>query len=173
MHIEHWPLERLLPYANNPRHRLLCGDSTVITDVERLMAGAKADMVFTDPPYNVAYEGGTKDKLTIQNDKMPKAAFYDFLLATFTSMKAACRPGAAFYVCHGDNERQSFQRALESSGWAVHQCLIWVNVWADVILLPHGAEHNGISVIGAPAADRPQGTINLSHVVAMFELATS
>lgn len=63
------------------RHRLVCGDSTLIDDVEKLMDGNKANLVVTDPPYNVNYEGGTKEKLKIQNDNMDNDSFYQFLIA--------------------------------------------------------------------------------------------
>lgn len=75
-------------------HRLLCGDSTNRTDVARLLGGQMVDMVFTDPPYNVAYQGGTKDKLTIKNDSMSEAEFKNFLDAVFDNYFAAMKPGA-------------------------------------------------------------------------------
>lgn len=67
-------------------HRLYCGDATNIEDVKKLMGGQEADMVFTDPPYNVNYEGGTKDKLTIKNDNMGDGEFYQLLLSSFLNM---------------------------------------------------------------------------------------
>src|SRR5689334_22876585 len=70
-------------------HRLLCGDSTSISAVERLMDGQKADMVFTDPPYNVDYEGYTEERLTIQGDLMDAARFSEFLRDTFVSLRLA------------------------------------------------------------------------------------
>lgn len=107
-------------------HRLLCGDSTSIDAVSRLMADEQTDMVFSDPPYNVAYEGKTKDKLTIKNDNMDSARFAAFLRDAFGAMAAAAKPGAAFYICHADSEVVNFRQALEDSGWLIKQTLVWV-----------------------------------------------
>ncbi|WP_371374423.1 site-specific DNA-methyltransferase [Sporomusa aerivorans] len=107
------------------RHRLLCGDATKLADVEKLMAGKLAAMVFTDPPYNVAYEGGTADKLTIQNDSMPAEQFNQFLCAAFKNMSAATEPGGAIYVCHADSEGSNFRGSLQDAGWLLKQCLVW------------------------------------------------
>lgn len=107
------------------QHRLMCGDATVITDVEKLMDGKLASMVFTDPPYNVAYEGATVDKLTIKNDDMPADQFNQFLRDAFTSMFMAVEPGGAIYVCHADSEGSNFRGAMQDVGWLLKQCLIW------------------------------------------------
>lgn len=106
-------------------HRLLCGDSTNVTDVERLMDGEKADMAWTDPPYNVAYEGKTKEKLTIENDQMDAAAFRQFLTDAFNSAFIVAEAGAAIYVAHADLEGYNFRGAMADSGWLFKQCLIW------------------------------------------------
>lgn len=107
------------------RHRLMCGDSTNITDVERLMNGELADMLLTDPPYNVAYEGKTKDKLTIQNDSMEDETFRQFLKDAFLSADMVMKPGAVFYIWHADSEGYNFRGACADCGWTVRQCLIW------------------------------------------------
>lgn len=105
-------------------HRLLCGDSTKLDDILRLVGDNEVDMIFTDPPYNVNYEGGTG--LTIQNDNMEDAAFYQFLKDTFDGMFAVAKPGAAIYVCHADSEGRNFRNAFHDSGFLMKQCLIWV-----------------------------------------------
>lgn len=107
------------------RHRLMCGDSTVLTDVQLLMGGEFADMIFTDPPYNVDYQGGTKEKLKIKNDKMTDTAFYKFLYDAHICMFAVTKPGGAIYVCHADSEGLNFRKALKDSGWLLKQCIIW------------------------------------------------
>lgn len=108
------------------RHRILCGDSTSLADVERLMGGQLAEMVFTDPPYNVDYEGKGKKKLKIQNDKMAGSEFLSFLRACFANMAAVTTPGGGFYVCHADIETISFRQALGDAGWLLKQSLVWV-----------------------------------------------
>ena len=106
-------------------HRLMCGDSVVLTDVERLMAGAKADLVFTDPPYNVDYTGYTKEKLKIQSDKMTTEEFVAFLQGTFASYRVLIKPGASMYVCHPSSFQREFQDAIESAGFSVRAQIIW------------------------------------------------
>lgn len=107
------------------RHRLMCGDSTSIDDVEKLMSGQLADMLLTDPPYNVAYEGKTKDHLTIQNDSMDNDSFRQFLRDAFSAADVVLKPGAVFYIWHADSEGYNFRGACFDIGWKVRQCLIW------------------------------------------------
>lgn len=107
-------------------HRLICGDATNAGDIGRLMGGKVADMVFTDPPYNVDYQGGTGEKMKILNDKMGNEQFYQFLHDAFSVMFKHTRPGGAFYCCHADSEGVNFRSAMIAAGWDMKQCLIWV-----------------------------------------------
>ena len=81
-------------------HRVICGDATLLCDVDTLMAGEAMDLVFTDLPYNVDYEGYTLDRLKIKGEKMTPEQFQQFLLASFSSYRRIVKPGASMYVCH-------------------------------------------------------------------------
>ena len=107
-------------------HRVMCGDSLSLDEVSQLMDGHKADLIVTDPPYNVAYEGGTADKLTIKNDSMSGEAFYRFLLNAYTAMFASAKDGAGIYVFHADSEGTNFRKALTDAGFKLAQCCVWV-----------------------------------------------
>lgn len=107
------------------RHRLMCGDSTSIDALEKLCDGQLVDMWLTDPPYNVAYEGKTKDALTIKNDSMNDDQFRQFLRDSYTAADMVMKPGAVFYIWHADSEGYNFRGAAKDAGWTVRQCLIW------------------------------------------------
>ena len=107
------------------RHRLMCGDSTVVEEVKQLMGGELADMLVTDPPYNVNYEGKTKNRLKIENDNQTDSSFRQFLVDSFTAADAVMKPGAVFYIWHSDSEGYNFRGACQDCGWTVRQCLIW------------------------------------------------
>jgi DNA modification methylase len=119
------PISRLGDIWLLGRHRVMCGDSTRIDQVEQLIAGGLADMVFTDPPYNVDYEGYTDDKLKITHDKMSDTQFTQFLLDIFASYFTAVKKGASMYVCHGSIYQREFQNALEANGFTVRNQIIW------------------------------------------------
>ena len=106
-------------------HKLLVGDATNHGDVVRLMAGEVADLIFTDPPYNVDYEGYTEQKLKIKGDRMSDADFKQFLEGAFRGLRAAVKPGASLYLCHSSSWQREFQNALEAAGFAVRCQIIW------------------------------------------------
>jgi DNA modification methylase len=106
-------------------HRVLCGDATISADVERLMAGQAADLVVSDPPYNVSYQGYTEDRLTIRGDSMTAEQFQQFLLNTFSSYHRIVKPGASIYICHSSSWQREFQNAMETAGFKVRCQIIW------------------------------------------------
>ncbi len=107
-------------------HRLLCGNALDARAMQRLLAGGVADLVITDPPYNVAYEGKTVKRMRIANDDMSDGAFGQFLLTAYRNISAGCKPGACIYVFHADTEGITFRRAFEAAGLKLAQCCVWV-----------------------------------------------
>lgn len=107
-------------------HKVMCGDSTSLEDMQKLTGGgALIDMWLTDPPYNIAYEGKTKEHLKIENDSMSDEAFYNFLRDAFTVASTVMKSGAAFYIWHADSEGFNFRAACKATGLEVRECLIW------------------------------------------------
>ena len=108
------------------RHRLMVGDSTDAGDVRLLTDGAEMDVCVTDPPYNVNYEGGTAEHLTILNDNMDEHSFYAFLRDFYVQMMRVLKPGGSYYIFHADSAGLIFRAALKEAGGEIKQNLIWV-----------------------------------------------
>ena len=104
-------------------HRLMCGDSTSLADVQKLVGGAQMDLLLTDPPYNVDYQGAAGK---IKNDNMEDTAFRRFLTDAFSNAAMVMKPGAPFYIWHADIEGYNFRGACRDAMLRVRQCLIWV-----------------------------------------------
>lgn len=118
-------------------HRLMCGDATDFSDIGILMAGSKADLILTDPPYNVDYEAKdkslersykrntTRTTNEILNDKMAEDDFYNFLYRIFSNYCDVAKAGAAVYVFHADSEGLAFRQAFAAAGFKLAEVLIW------------------------------------------------
>ncbi len=103
-------------------HRLVCGDSTLPETYDLLMDGKKANLVVTDPPYNVDYQGSAGK---IKNDKMAEEQFEKFLFAAFVNMEQSMMDDASIYVFHSDSHGLAFRRAFEDAGFYLSGCCIW------------------------------------------------
>lgn len=108
------------------RHRLICGSATVYGDIEKVLDLERIDLVITDPPYNVAYRGGTKDKLTIKNDDLSNEEFENLLRDFYVNAFVFMKEGAGIYVFHADSEGEKFRRYFRESNLKLTQCLVWL-----------------------------------------------
>jgi DNA modification methylase len=127
-------------FSEPVKHKVLCGDATKAEDVARLMAGEKADMVFSDPPYNVALGVTSRDAaaadakarhrrtdgLIVTNDDLSDGEFRAFLVLFYKAALDVTKAGGAIYICHADTEGINFRSAMIEAGWMLKQCLIWV-----------------------------------------------
>jgi DNA modification methylase len=116
-------------------HRLLCGDSTRTADVQKVVGAERLSLLWTDPPYNVDYEGAAG---SILNDQMSKERFRTFLVDAFRASDSVMPAGAVFYVAHADTEGLAFRAAIETVGWKLASCLIWRK---DSLVLGRGDYH--------------------------------
>ncbi|WP_446898829.1 site-specific DNA-methyltransferase [Clostridium sp. LBM24168] len=108
------------------KHRLICGDSTETSDVEKLMNGKKANLCVTDPPYNVNYSAGKENERVIKNDSMDDKSFHEFLLAAFKNIYSVLDDGAGAYIFHADTEGLNFRKAFRESGFHLSSVCVWV-----------------------------------------------
>ena len=118
------------------KHKLMCGDATSSEDVAKLMEDKKANLILTDPPYNVAFK--SSDGLTIQNDSMKNNDFYKFLFSSFKNMAEHLENGGAAYIFHADTEGLNFRKAFIDAGFHLAGCCIWVK---DSLLLGRSDYH--------------------------------
>ena len=145
------------------RHRMVCGDATNADDVNLLMAGLRANLIVTDPPYNVAYQSA--DGKSIQNDSMADGNFYEFLLAAFRNMAAHLAEGGSAYIFHADTEGLNFRRAFKEAGFHISGVCIWVKNSLVLGRSPYQWQHEPVLFGWLPNgkhkwfADRKQSTI--------------
>lgn len=123
-------------------HKIMCGDSTKEEHYKKLMVDAKADLLFTDPPYNIDYSGGGKNTSTkIMNDKMGSTQFLQFLKDAFKNLPDALKKGAALYVFHSPTTQAQFEEALNANGFEVKYQLIWNKPSAGLGMGDYRAKH--------------------------------
>lgn len=137
------------------KHKLICGDSTMFDDFQKLMGDEKADMVFTDPPYNIGYVGKTKEALKIRNDSMSDSHFRQFLYEFYSNTFAFTKPGGPIYVCFMDMESINFMQAMRDAGWLLKQCIIWVKHRLTFGKMDYHYHHEPILYGGAPGQEQP------------------
>jgi DNA modification methylase len=119
------PITKLGDIWKLGKHKLICGDSTILNNYEKLFNENKADLLMTDPPYNVDYEGKTKDKLTIQNDSKNDDDFLQFLTDAFNNCAIHLKLGCSFYIFHSDWYGLEFRQSIKNSDLELKQNLIW------------------------------------------------
>lgn len=124
--IDEPPISKIGEIYELGEHRLVCGDSTQADIIASIMGDSKADLILTDPPYNVNYTGKTKQKLKINNDDKSSAEFMQFLTKAFSTMFTGAKAGAAFYIFYAHTRDKEFVNALTDAGYSAREVLIWV-----------------------------------------------
>lgn len=159
------PIAQLGDVYRLGRHRLMCGDASKAEDLGKLMGGVLADMVFTDPPYNINYSGrGKNTSNTIENYNQSEAEFRRMLGEWFASYKAATKADAPLYTCYASRTHREFEDALNQNGWEVRNQIIWVKKVASMGWGDYRWKHEPILYchkIGTPVSfygDRKQYT---------------
>ena len=147
-------------------HRLVVGDSTDPDILAKALNNQLADVIFTDPPYNVAYEGGTAEALTIKNDKMSDIDFESFLTSAYSAMFINAKEGCPIYVCHADGSSIAFRSSFKNSGFMLKQILIWVKDNFTLSRQDYNWQHEPIIYGWKPGAAHPwYGPFNDSTVL--------
>lgn len=126
------------------RHRVVCGTATDAKALEHALKGGQADLVWTDPPYNVDIEGGTAEHLKIQNDHLEQTEFQELLEAAFQTMDGAMKQGAVFYIAYADTNVEQFRGALRTTNLAPKQGLVWVKNSAPLSRQDYNWQHEPI-----------------------------
>ncbi len=119
------PVSRCADFWLLGNHKLLVGDATIREDVDRLMAGQMANLVFTDPPYNVDYQGYTEERLSLQGDRMTAEQYAKFLRTVCHHYRQIMKCSASLYMCHASSWQREFQNALEEAGFEIRCQIIW------------------------------------------------
>jgi DNA modification methylase len=125
-------------------HRLMCGDSTDMLDIKKLIGENKMDMVWTDPPYNVNYESMNKALGSIKNDHMNVDNFNDFIQKVFANLSAVTKQGGVFYVCSGWQSFAVFENKLRESGVHISEVIIWVKNTGGIATIEYPHKHEQI-----------------------------
>ena len=108
------------------RHRLICGSAAIYNDIEKVLGSELIDLVITDPPYNVAYKGRTKQRIAIQNDDLSNEDFESLLRDFYVNAFVFMKEGAGIYVFHAESEGERFRRFFREANLKMTQCLIWL-----------------------------------------------
>lgn len=134
-------------------HRVVCGDSTKSDTYQKLLGEEVFNMIVTDPPYNVNYQGGTKEKLTIKNDKMSDGAFYEFLYDFFFNAYQKTMIGGPAYIFYSDSEAVNFRTAMQRAGFKISSVLVWVKNQFVLGRLDYQMKHEPVLLGEVPSVE--------------------